>query len=493
MTSGTSKTTSDTDAVGLRWTGHPLVDHGIATLTVFADCTDPADVTLDDLADFASYAEQAFFTPALEGFLTVLFTINVTYLNPSLKKDPEKKRGNLRSLLQSTLAPAEGPPCAFCARPSSARAYRDLVPMVTGRDMVNFFPHGQHGLALCGRCLIALQALALGAPNCEGKALVVAADEPEALLPIVREWMAGVRNRVDLALASGEKPPPMRGPRTRLIEQLVKVRRKGDTGGGSFTIYHLTNSGQGPGIAVYPLPSSVAEFARRAQGARYGHSWRTLEREGWVRPKGADTSEELPDAERLQTRNRFYEDLFGLPGAARFFVRRHFRGEAERLFSVEPGDQVHAEAVREAGASLWDLTELFLEEVMRMERDRIDSIRQFGDRMADEIRENDDARFFGEAYRIPDGFRGYRQARRLLLQAGLRRIERHQNPLVGFDEFLTVFEEGDELPRADWRLAWDLVLIRVMEQLAESGWTARHRDVVQEAIEVVGALESEPT
>jgi hypothetical protein len=38
--------------------------------------------------------------------------------------------------------------------------------------------------------------------------------------------------------------------------------------------------------------------------------------------------------------------------------------------------------------------------------------------------------------------------------------------LVTFDQFVSIFEEGEELPYRDWKLARDLLLIRVIERLA---------------------------
>jgi hypothetical protein len=51
------------------------------------------------------------------------------------------------------------------------------------------------------------------------------------------------------------------------------------------------------------------------------------------------------------------------------------------------------------------------------------------------------------------------------------------------DEFLEIFEEGEELPRVDWRLAWDLVLIRIIEKLYEAKWFEKNREVLESADE----------
>lgn len=43
--------------VSLQYTGHPLFDIGLATITAFARKDDPADLTLDDLNKVADYIE----------------------------------------------------------------------------------------------------------------------------------------------------------------------------------------------------------------------------------------------------------------------------------------------------------------------------------------------------------------------------------------------------------------------------------------------------
>ena len=51
------------------------------------------------------------------------------------------------------------------------------------------------------------------------------------------------------------------------------------------------------------------------------------------------------------------------------------------------------------------------------------------------------------------------------------------------DPYIAVFEEGDELAHPDWRLARDLVLIRMVEQLYGQGWLRNNVDVIPETAE----------
>jgi CRISPR-associated protein Cst1 len=74
----------------------------------------------------------------------------------------------------------------------------------------------------------------------------------------------------------------------------------------------------------------------------------------------------------------------------------------------------------------------------------------------------------------------YGDVRVALLKASQAQIRREKPPLVGFDQFVAVFETGEDLPYDDWRLARDLVLIRMIEQLHAAGWIKSHVDEIPE-------------
>ena len=111
-----------------------------------------------------------------------------------------------------------------------------------------------------------------------------------------------------------------------------------------------------------------------------------------------------------------------------------------------------------------------------MDAQRIDAIRKLGDVTADEIATQNDRRLWWNVYSAEN----YRAVRLILIRSSERRLKRGQAPILSFDEFLRVFEEGDELPRIDWRLAWDLVLIRTIENLYEQKWFEKNKEVLEE-------------
>ena len=119
-----------------------------------------------------------------------------------------------------------------------------------------------------------------------------------------------------------------------------------------------------------------------------------------------------------------------------------------------------------------------------MEPERIEQIRKLGDGIADYIAGQNDRRFF----RTFVTERRYNYFRTALINANTAYVRAGHAPFLMLDPYIAVFEDGDDVRRADWQLARDLVLIRVVEQLHEKGWLARNTEAVTE---VIAATEKE--
>jgi CRISPR-associated protein Cst1 len=60
------------------------------------------------------------------------------------------------------------------------------------------------------------------------------------------------------------------------------------------------------------------------------------------------------------------------------------------------------------------------------------------------------------------------------------RLRKGKPPIIKFDPFVEVFEEQDENGRSNWRLARDLILIRMIERLFDLGWIEKHAGAILE-------------
>lgn len=177
----------------------------------------------------------------------------------------------------------------------------------------------------------------------------------------------------------------------------------------------------------------------------------------------------------MPKRNYLYEDLFSLPENARSFVRMYLL-RLPRHTPVQEDPRRTYSLRNEVSLVSWRITELLLRKVMHVDQQRVAEIRDLGDRLATYVQTQDDRRFFRSFFteQRPDNFRT------LLIRANLNHIRAGNEPLIRLEPYLTVFEEGNEVMRPDWRFARDLVLIRMIERLYENGWIGRHPDALPE-------------
>ena len=114
-----------------------------------------------------------------------------------------------------------------------------------------------------------------------------------------------------------------------------------------------------------------------------------------------------------------------------------------------------------------------------MDAERIKHIRDLGDRFAKYVNEENDRRFFRAVF----GESNYNNFRTALIKADINAVRLRQPPLITFEQFIEVFESGEDSARSDWRLARDLLLIRMIEQLNAQGWLGRNQDAIPETEE----------
>ncbi|MGQ9586593.1 MAG: type I-B CRISPR-associated protein Cas8b1/Cst1 [Anaerolineae bacterium] len=481
----------------LQYTGHPLVDVGVATITAFAGKKDPAALTEADLEAIADYMARNYVVNPLKSFLNVAFP-NSGFTQPAFEKQPERREAYAERVLRAFGAgvPRLEERCVFTGLPAvgwvlkdkddlpPGRAFRQHIPLLTGEGVINFFPQGDAGLPVSGEAILALQALPLGCAKVAGRLLAVHSSDPDLTLHFARQFLAWNRKAILTAQKAGEKKLPQEKPHrpaTLLVDTLLDMERQQPADAEnerpvSLTAYHLSNSGQGVDLQIYHLPLETMGFLRLAMTATYRQAWSALCQRGWevTRPKRGQ-----PDEGREPRYNVLYEDLFQLPGNAAAFIRCYFLRVPRR--TRLPGDpSANYSITGEAELISWPLTALFLRKVVNMNETRIQSIRELGDRLARYVNAENDRRFF---YTFMTA-RRYEDIRIALIRSSVAEVRQGRPPLVAFDPYIEIFEEGSELPYTDWRLARDLVLIRMVESLYGLGWLQRHKEELPEPEEL---------
>jgi CRISPR-associated protein Cst1 len=453
----------------LKYTGYPLLDVGVATITAFADKSDPAEVTADDLNSIAAYIEREYSKNPMKSFLQLTFQ-NSGFVNPTMGS--EKRNLYLELVLrgwqgQKTLDEK----CVFFGTQAITKVFRETIPMIGSSDNFNFYPDGASGLPVSGLALLAIQAFPLGCVKCSGRVLLMHADDPALTYQLAAKALEANRRYLSLA-AQSDKFDDAKYPRTQIIERLLRAEMaRTDSDVCSVTAYHLTNYGTNAAVEIYHLPLQITHFLADATDATYRSAWQRIVRRGWE----GNVEEPERDSFGLPARrNVLYDDLFTLPRDARRFLRTYIL-RMPRVRKSKDDPRAGYQLLDDLDMVSWPLTTLFLKEVMNVDETRIEAIRAMADRLADYIDEQGDKRLFRTL--LYGGSRGqdYQELRTRLIRADYDQIAR-QGPLFTMDDFLAVFENSDS--QYTWLLARDLLLIRIIERLHERGKIASLRDEI---------------
>ncbi len=503
----------------LDYTGHPLFDVGLATIVACAEKAYPAELTVDDLIKAATFIKENYTKQPLTSFLTTSL-MNSDFTQPAFKDNPSRRREYAQRVARSfgDDVALSDELCVFTGKPAlglalslkqdkdgrevlpPGRAYRQHIPLITGEDIINFSPWGDPGLPVSGEALLCLQIFPMGCRKCAGRLLAIHSDNPDILQAAAhKSWheniaaltLVGATDQTKMPDASPSAPSliiesviTLDQKQTRIQQAHIERRRRDQHY--SITAYHLTNSGQSspldeksPPLKIYHLPMSTIRFLHKVTTTpEYKTTWNRLVARGQQRLKPAKDKQGIQQENkgdeqvvvRKGTRNYFYEDIFLLPQNAVPFVRRYFLHVSDLYLASEDG-QARSENTTFQYATLiipWSFIDLFLQEVMYMEKKRIAAIKELGDKLAAYVNNTNDNRFFRNFYAEPRGdlFRNE------LLRAAKNAAAPGKMPLFTFDSFCTVFfaSDGPEDLRFDWKLARDLMFIRMLE------WFSEHED-----------------
>ncbi|MCX8062237.1 MAG: type I-B CRISPR-associated protein Cas8b1/Cst1 [Anaerolineales bacterium] len=479
----------------IRFCGHPFVDVGLATITAFCGKNAPEELEISDLHTIADYLAEIYTDPCMTGYRSIVFTMNAGYTQPGYSKTPEKKAIYAQKVLKafSSEVPKRDEVDVYLGLPiadqslnvdetgklSPGRAYRQHIPLLTGEDVINFFPYGDAGLPVSGEVLLAIQALPLGCVKIAGKLLAVHSDNPEIMIYFARKFLEQNRMAIQLARQKSEKftLDMPRLERTLLIEVLLEATQSQkeaveQESPFSITAYHFSNSGQGPALDIYHLPMQTVAFLRVMQSAGYRTEWAKIVQRAWQKPsikKGVVSETFIPK------KNYLFEDLFSLPENVNRFIRTYFlRIPVRTKDTQDPRSEYSFRD--EIEIVNWKIPNEFLRRILNMDKERIEKIRNLGDTLAEYVNAENDTRFFREFFTQ----NRYDFFRNILLKANLAAVRRGKSPILSFDSYVQVFEEGLEIPTGDWRLARDLVLIRMIERLYQLGWFGTHEEILTE-------------
>lgn len=489
----------------LKYNGHPLVDVGAATILAFSKKRTLSELVDSDLEKIADYISKEYVIDPLKSFLTVAFP-NSGFTQPAFEKNPEKRLDYAQLVTRSFRvdAPVLRDRCVFTGDQVMAvalsdkegyphgRVFRQHVPLLLGENQINFFANGDSGLPISGKALLCIQAMPLGCAKCGGKLLAVHSDNLEITELFAKKFLGKNQSAILKAhTANATKLPEAKPAKTLLIETLLEaaeqLRQIQDFRPSSITAYHFSNSGQSnaldsrnPPLEIYHLPMNIISFLGAITSAEYNTEWNAIAYRAWqlATPKKGKKGEKETETSgwsESRRRNYLYEDLFSLPQDAPKFIRHYFlRIPIRKTFNEDPRRSYSLKS--DAGLVSWKLTSLFLDRVMHVKVSRINHIREIGDQLAEYVNEENDKKFFSAFY----SENRYDAIRNVLIRASHSRLKQGKPPIIKFEPFIEVFEEVDDKGRSNWRLARDLVLIRMIERLYDLKWIEKHIEEISE-------------
>jgi CRISPR-associated protein Cst1 len=502
--------------VELDYTGHPLFDVGLATIVAYCEKEYPTELTEDDLHKAAQFVEDNYTEQPLTSFLTTSL-MNSDFTQPAFKDNMARRVDYARRVAHSfgDDVPKSDETCVFTGKPAlgvalslkrdkegreelaPGRAFRQHIPLITSENIINFSPWADPGLPVSGEALLCLQFFPMGCRKCAGRLLAVHSDNPDILQAAAKDaWQENVA-AITLARASLETklPDASSSAPSLVIETIIKqaskqtriqqahIQRRRREEHYSVTAYHLTNSGQSspldeksPPLKIYLLPMSSVRFLHIATtNPDYIATWNRLVAYGQQRLKPAKDKQGKQQegtgdgmhVVRKGARNYFYEDIFRLPQEASRFIRSYFLRVPDLYPASKDAQSISENTTSQYSTAVipWSFVDLFLQEVMHMEKKRIGAIKELADRLAAYVDDSGDKRFFRNFYLVSRGdlFRNE------LLRAAKNAASPGKAPLFTYESFCTVFfaPDGDEDLRFDWKLARDLTFIRMLEWLSE--------------------------
>src|SRR5207253_9253692 len=141
----------------LKYTGHPFIDVGVATICAFVGKQDPAQLTPKDLEMVADYIEHNYVVEPLKSFLTVAFP-NSGFTQPAYEKTPQTRVDYAQMVTRAYQpdSPRTDERCVFTGLPAGGfriakelapgRVARGQIPLSTVNETINLYPDGDAGL-----------------------------------------------------------------------------------------------------------------------------------------------------------------------------------------------------------------------------------------------------------------------------------------------------------------------------------------------------------
>jgi CRISPR-associated protein Cst1 len=331
------------------FTGNPFVDAGIASLCALTGKKDPKLIDKDDIRKAVKYISTVYLDWQ---YLGNYFTGNFFFLNPNPKMRKEgamRYKNHLEKMLEEVALASQSGSCSTCgSREANILVGRHEYPLTGSGDFLNYFSFFEEGFPICAPCAIALHMAPLYLVSNKGQLFLAHSHNQKIMLELAVEAMVHIKKHVAPVGKLMFYKPSFQF--SNINEFLVRVARhlvmKADAQYGPTTIriYSFRNSLRPePFLNFIDLPTEVFVFLEKA---------------------------------KLSGMNRNIDELFDNSSSEIF--RRLVDGGSIRYFFIRLKER------RIVGG--WDLFELYLMEVEKMDREKLEVIKKVGKRVYDYLK-----------------------------------------------------------------------------------------------------------
>lgn len=424
-------------------TGNPFVDTGQEMMAALAGVVRLEELSVEEVHSLIPELVQLYMR---EGWRKNLHTIfpNSKLVNGSVKRPKEEYQGLLEGWLKLVIsdeAPKvpEGTPCAISGTRANVYVGKMFLPM-SDYNSSNFQSGNSEGVPVSASVALALQFFPLTLIKIGKMMALPHFSEAKAQ----SEWADRMAEDINWHEAVGIGGVGDVGTSRpvnaffRLIERLIQDQREFPTS--SVTLYLFNNFNQvdyTSATDIYYMPSRVFSFIQGAMSQSGEDSWRKIVWRGY--PPNRKIEDEEEGLRRFN--NSVYWNLLNDRSISGFFIDRRKRCPVVR------------------GSSGWKLYSNYLEEVRGMDQNRIENLRELGDRIAPIVRDNHKRLI---ALEKADRRGDFTRVLYRISKDTMKRDE--ERPLITFDELVTDLFPHD-IDYSDWREVQYLLLFRIYEQL----------------------------
>ena len=432
--------------IEFHWTGHPFVDVGLAAVLLIAGKNKPEELNEKDIEkaiDFASklYATKEWSSSYLHGM--IFPNSGILMANPSMtkKRSPEAIAKNLWSILEEFKANnRDSPKCVLCGRRpayTKKEVYLSVFPLLGTGGVPNFFHSANtRGADICTHCVFLTQFMPLASYRLP-RVLVIHAYPYKLMLELSKEALGDIKKSKLASQARG-----FRRPENFLFHLVGEITRKIERDefweSASVTLYYFICNNQNQILDVIHIPTPVLRFVAYANRVDPA-GWKHIVSMGWREQLDENDFEKF----ERERQNIIYSRLLNNES-----ILPYFYNSKERKVNAK-----------------WNLLAFYCSEVLGLDKEVLDFIRDVGDRIVETIGKLPD-------HKLDDEVRNLERAEKLYqFEAFFIRIEKlRQNlgietPLMTFDEFARILTAYGEDINISWKTVKNLLLFRIYEKL----------------------------